>query len=87
MDPTWHVFVIRHNRRDELREHLAHCGIDTLIHYPIPPHLSGAYSDLGYHRGDYPLAENLADTVLSIPIGPHLKGEAVEEVIQALISF
>ena len=86
-DPVWHLFVIRHPHRDELREHLAHCGIDTLIHYPIPPHLSGAYSDLGYHRGDYPLAENLADTVLSVPIGPHLKDEAVEEVIQALISF
>jgi dTDP-4-amino-4,6-dideoxygalactose transaminase len=86
-DPIWHLFVIRHPRRDELREHLTHCGIDTLIHYPIPPHLSGAYSDLGYQRGDYPLAENLADTVLSIPIGPHLKDEAVEEVIQALISF
>lgn len=86
-DPIWHLFVIRHHRRDELREHLAHCGIDTLIHYPIPPHLSDAYSDLGYHRGDFPLAENLADTVLSIPIGPHLPDEDVEEVIQALISF
>ena len=73
--PCWHLFVVRHPHRDELQRGLQAAGIGTLIHYPIPPHRSGAYADAGYAKGIYPLAERLAATVLSLPIGPHFSGE------------
>ncbi len=87
MDPVWHLFVVRHLCRDELQRHLAAAGIGTLIHYPVPPHLSGAYSDLGQPQGAYPIAEEQARVVLSLPIGPHLNREAQNHVIAAIRSF
>ena len=87
VDPVWHLFVVRHPRRDELQRHLAEAGIGTLIHYPVPPHLSGAYSDLGQRQGTYPIAEEQSRTVLSLPIGPHLNREAQNHVIAAIRSF
>ena len=87
IDPVWHLFVVRHLRRDELQRHLSEAGIGTLIHYPVPPHLSGAYSDLGQRKGAYPIAEEHARTVLSLPIGPHLNSEAQDHVIEAIRAF
>ena len=87
VDPAWHLFVVRHPRRDELQRHLSESGIGTLIHYPVPPHLSGAYSDLGQCKGAYPIAEEHARTVLSLPIGPHLNNEAQDYVIGAIRAF
>lgn len=73
-EPVWHLFVVRHPRRDELQRHLSEAGIGTLIHYPIPPHASEAYE--GEFAGTHlELAERLAATVLSLPIGPHLTTE------------
>jgi dTDP-4-amino-4,6-dideoxygalactose transaminase len=86
-EPSWHLFVIRHSRRDELQAHLQQAGIGTLIHYPVPPHLSGAYSDLGGKAGDHPISEELAQTVLSLPMGPHLPLESVETIIQEIRNF
>src|SRR5205823_13723593 len=63
---SWHLFVIRHPERDRLRSFLEARGIETSIHYPVPPHLAGAYEGLGYRRGDFPVAEQLAATVLSL---------------------
>lgn len=83
-EPVWHLFVIRHPRRDALQKGLTDAGIGTLIHYPVPPHLSGAYSDAGWKRGDFPIAEELADTVLSLPIGPHLSKPQVDLVVGAI---
>lgn len=85
--PAWHLFVLRHLRRDKLQKHLNESGIGTLVHYPVPPHLSGAYADGGWKRGDFPLTEELADTVLSIPIGPHLDDDSVASVIHTLQAF
>lgn len=85
--PVWHLFVVRHPRRDLLQRALADSGIDTLIHYPVPPHLSGAYAELEWKRGTFPITESLADTVLSLPIGPHLTREASQAVIEAVCSF
>jgi dTDP-4-amino-4,6-dideoxygalactose transaminase len=82
-DPVWHLFVVRHKQRDTLQQKLTDAGIGSLIHYPVPPHLSGAYADGGWARGAFPLAENLADTVLSLPIGPHLQKEQANLVVQA----
>lgn len=67
---VFHLFVIRTKRRDELAAYLEERGIGTLIHYPVPPHLQECYKDLGYERGDFPIAEEIADTALSLPIWP-----------------
>jgi dTDP-4-amino-4,6-dideoxygalactose transaminase len=81
---VWHVFVIRHPQRDKLQALLAEAGVGTLIHYPVPPHLSGAYASAGLPAGTLPLAEKLADTVLSLPMSPHLTADQVEQVITAV---
>jgi dTDP-4-amino-4,6-dideoxygalactose transaminase len=86
-EPVWHLFVVRHPRRDALQKHLASRGIGTLIHYPVPPHLSGAYAGLGFEKGSLPIAETTAATVLSLPIGPHLVGDEAERVIGAVREF
>ena len=83
----WHLFVVRHSRRDALQQHLKEAGVVTLVHYPIPPHLSGAYAGNGWKLGDFPVTEELAATVLSLPIGPHLSDEAVTQVIRSLHEF
>ncbi|MDQ3684129.1 MAG: DegT/DnrJ/EryC1/StrS family aminotransferase, partial [Acidobacteriota bacterium] len=74
-EAAWHLFVVRHAGRDELQRRLSDRGIGTLIHYPVPPHLSGAYRGAGGRARDFPVTEELANTVLSLPVGPHL-GEA-----------
>jgi dTDP-4-amino-4,6-dideoxygalactose transaminase len=85
--PVWHLFVIRCAARDALQQHLAACGIGTQIHYPIPPHLSGAYAGAGWKAGDFPLAERYAREVLSLPIGPHVSLAQVDEVCAAIERF
>ncbi len=85
--PVWHLFVIRHPSRDKLQRHLASAGIDTLIHYPIPPHLSEAYADINMKLGVLPTTENLANEVLSLPIGPQLDISSAEAVIIQVKKF
>lgn len=82
-DPVWHLYVIRHPKRDVLMAKLAEEGINTLIHYPIAPHLQNAYDDLGHERGAFPLAECLADDLLSLPIGPQMSEADQDRVIEA----
>lgn len=83
-DPAWHLYVVRHPRRDALQEALARAGVHTLIHYPIPPHRQLAYQDL-QPAGDGPvIAERLAREVLSLPIGPHQTEAQTQAVIQAV---
>ena len=83
-EPVWHLFVVRHPGRDQLGQRLAEAGIGTLIHYPVPPHLSGAYADWNGATDGLPIAENFAATVLSLPMGPHLSAEQAEEVVRAV---
>jgi dTDP-4-amino-4,6-dideoxygalactose transaminase len=83
-EPVWHLFAVRHLRRDELQDSLNKVGIGTLIHYPIPPHLSGAYAKAGWKPGDFPVAEEIAKTELSLPIGPHLEAKGQGMAIQAV---
>jgi dTDP-4-amino-4,6-dideoxygalactose transaminase len=85
--PSWHLFVIRNPQRDQLQSYLKQAGIDTLIHYPIPPHLSEAYREYDKKIGDFPIAEELAQTTLSIPMGPHLSIDQAEYVIQTIKKF
>lgn len=68
-EPVWHLFVVQSAERGQLQKTLAAAGIATLIHYPRPPHLQGAYAAMGFGRGAFPRAEALADRVLSLPIG------------------
>lgn len=82
--PVWHLFVIRTKERDALQRSLQAAGINTVVHYPIPPHLSQAYSSLGFSAGDFPIAESMADQVLSLPMGPHLSDEMFEYVCAKL---
>ena len=82
-EPVWHLFVVRHPRRDELQARLADAGVATIIHYPIPPHLSGAYAQASRDVA-LPIAERLADEVLSLPIGPHLSLEDADRVSVAV---
>lgn len=82
---VWHLFVVRHSRRDALQAHLAAAGIQTLIHYPVPPHLSEAYRELG--GGAYPIAELIARTALSLPMGPHLGLPDAKTVVSGVRAF
>jgi dTDP-4-amino-4,6-dideoxygalactose transaminase len=82
--PAWHLFVVQSDHRDGLQGRLADAGVQTLIHYPIPPHLQQAYAEWGYGPGSFPVAERLAARVLSLPIGPHLSDEQVDHVIAAV---
>lgn len=86
-DSSWHQFVIHSEKRDELQKYLSQHEIGTLIHYPIPPHLSGAYAYLGYKKGDYPIAEKYADDVLSLPMYNGMTRTEQDEVIDAINNF
>lgn len=87
-EPVWYLFVIRSQQRDELQQKLRDSSINTMIHYPIPPHLSEAYvKDKKWQAGDFPLTESLANEVLSLPIYPHLEDEQVKYVISSLNKY
>ncbi len=83
-DSVWHVFAVRHPQRHMLARELHESGVGTQVHYPAPPHLSAAYRDAGYRRGDFPLAEEIAGTELSLPLHPHLTSEQVDNVIHSV---
>jgi dTDP-4-amino-4,6-dideoxygalactose transaminase len=83
-DPVWHLFMVRHPRRDLLQKHLTANGVGTIIHYPVPPHLQKAYAELGYKRGSFPISEKLAAEVLSLPMSSHLSPEETIYVAQQL---
>ncbi|MGN0413140.1 MAG: DegT/DnrJ/EryC1/StrS family aminotransferase [Lachnospiraceae bacterium] len=84
---VWHQYVIRCDRREELVAYLNEKQIGTIIHYPIPPHLSEAYQYLGCKKGDFPITENYAETVLSIPLYNGMTEEEQQYVIDAINAF
>ncbi len=84
---VWHQYVIRCEERDRLIRHLEERNIDTIIHYPIPPHLSEAYKYLGYEKGALPITEHLANTVLSIPMYIGMTDDEQQYVIDTLNGF
>lgn len=86
-DPVWHLFVVRHRQRDALQQHLTDARIDSLIHYPIPPHKQDAYATAGWSSDAFPLASRMADEVLSLPMGPQLMSEMVGKVIHAAVGM
>jgi dTDP-4-amino-4,6-dideoxygalactose transaminase len=82
---VWHLFVIRHPHRDKLQKYLTENEIQTLIHYPIPPHKQLAYKEMNSMR--LPVTEKIHNEVLSLPISQVMPVEEVEEVIQKINAF
>lgn len=81
-EPVWHLFVVRSKARDSLQEQLKVGGVDTLIHYPIPPHKQAAYAKGGFNAMSFPIAEQMAGELLSLPIGPHFDPTHIERVVK-----
>jgi dTDP-4-amino-4,6-dideoxygalactose transaminase len=86
-DSAWHLFVVRTTEREALRAHLSAERIESLIHYPIPPHKQQAYASLGIAPDAFPAANAIHDEVVSLPIGPHLSFQQQDRVIEALVGF
>lgn len=83
-DPVWHLFVVRHNKRDEIQKNLSASGVETMVHYPIPPHLQNAYEELSIGQGEYPIAERMHKDALSLPMGPQLEARQQKFVIRKI---
>jgi dTDP-4-amino-4,6-dideoxygalactose transaminase len=83
-DHVYHIYAIRVERRDDVARSLAEAGIGCGIHYPVPVHLQEAYYNLGYQRGDFPVAERCSDEFLSLPMFPELNHAQIEFVVQAV---
>lgn len=81
---VWHLFVVKTDERDRFQKYLEENGIGTVIHYPIPPHLSKAYEYLGYKKGDFPITEKYAETVLSLPLYNGMTDEEQTYVIEVI---
>lgn len=81
---VYHLFVIEVEHRERVRIHLAECGIETGIHYPIPIHLQKAFEYLGQGRGSYPVTEAAASRILSLPIFPEINAQQIERVARGL---
>jgi dTDP-4-amino-4,6-dideoxygalactose transaminase len=84
---VYHLYVVRTKERDALQQHLAHKGIGSLIHYPIPPHLQKAYEDLGYKQGDFPIAEEIANTCLSLPLWLGMQQQHIAHIAASIKKF
>lgn len=84
---VWHLFVIQCENRDGLQKFLSEKGVQTLIHYPTPPHLQHAYQELGLGEGALPITESIHKKVLSLPMGPTLSDTEVQTVITALNEY
>ncbi|GAA4495814.1 DegT/DnrJ/EryC1/StrS family aminotransferase [Hymenobacter ginsengisoli] len=85
--PVWHLYVVHTPWRDALQQHLAAAGIESLVHYPVPPHLQPAYAGLGLPAGAFPIAEELATTCLSLPLWPGMTEAMIENVATVIKDF
>jgi dTDP-4-amino-4,6-dideoxygalactose transaminase len=83
-EPVYHLFVIRSEKRDAIRQALLEKNIGCGIHYPVPLHLQPACRELGYKSGDFPEAERIADTALSLPMHPALTDDEVKKVVEVV---
>jgi dTDP-4-amino-4,6-dideoxygalactose transaminase len=86
-DHVYHLFVIRSDERDALREHLAQHGVASAVHYPEPIHLTEAYAHLGLGRGSLPVSEELATRICSLPLFPSMTDAEVEQVAEVVVRF
>ena len=86
-ESAWHLYTIRHPRRDELKKHLDDHGIGNAVHYPIPLHLQKVYAALGHKPRDFPVAEQAAREVLSLPMFPELTDAQIQRVVEVVKDF
>lgn len=86
-EPSWHLFVVRHPKRDGLAKKLSEADIGSLIHYPIPPHVQSAYAEMGFGSDSFPIARRMSLEVLSLPIGPQFKSGLVSTVCKVCHEF
>jgi dTDP-4-amino-4,6-dideoxygalactose transaminase len=84
---AWHLYVVRHPRRDELKKFLDDNGVGCALHYPLPLHLQKCYANLGHKAGDFPLAEKAARECLSLPIFPELTDAQIQRVATVIKKF
>lgn len=82
---VWHIFAIRTENRDALQKHLEANGIQTLIHYPTPPHKQGAYKE--WANQSFPISEEIHRTILSLPVSPVMKDEEVQKIVEVVNEF
>ncbi len=85
--PVWHLYVVRTPHREALREHLARHGVETGVHYPVPPHRQAAFAGTPLAAASLPAADTLAREVLSLPMGPHLTAHQQDRVVEAVRGF
>jgi dTDP-4-amino-4,6-dideoxygalactose transaminase len=83
---VYHLYVVRVAERDAVQRRLGAAGVATGIHYPVPLHLQKAYQRLGHERGDFPIAEAMADEILSLPMFPSLTDEQQRRVVEELVA-
>jgi dTDP-4-amino-4,6-dideoxygalactose transaminase len=84
---VYHIYLVRTQHRDTLQKYLADSSIGTMIHYPVPPHLQKAYEHLGFKKGNFPIAEEIANTCLSLPIWPGMQQSEVGYIAEKIINF
>ena len=84
---VYHLFVIRAEKRDQLKKHLEEKGIQTAIHYPVPIHLVPSMKYLGYRKGDFPVAEKSAREILSLPMFPELTKPEITQIVSQINAF
>lgn len=84
---VYHQYAVRIEKRDLLAKHLRNCGIQTGIHYPKALHLAGPFKIYGYKKGDFPVAERIAETTLSLPMFPELLPREISYIVTAIKSF
>lgn len=84
---VWHLFVIRTSNRVKFQQFMSENGIDTQIHYPIPPHLSECYAHYGYKVGDFPITESYANTVISLPLYNGMTDKEISYVVSVINKF
>ena len=82
---VWHCFVVRTKKRDEFEAYLSQNGVQTIIHYPTPPHKQGAYSE--WAQQSYPLSEQIHATIISLPISPVMSDDEVQKVVEIVNAY
>jgi dTDP-4-amino-4,6-dideoxygalactose transaminase len=86
-ESAWHLYVVRHPRRDDLKKHLEAHGVGCALHYPLPLHLQKCYASLGHRAGDFPNAEKAGSQCLSLPIFPELTEAQIQRVVAVIKDF
>ena len=86
-ESVWHLYVVRHPKRDDLKKHLEANGVGCALHYPLPLHLQKCYASLGYKEGSFPVSEQAARECLSLPIFPELTDAQIQRVADVIKDF